>query len=102
MIFWRVGSLDLLGSLLLALDGSTLVLDALLSPLAGGLGLRTLGVHLLLELGLAGGLSLGLVNLQRLLGLMFLDGVKWHQSWQARILSRDGMNLRAQRGHACA
>lgn len=55
--------MDLLGSLLLALDGSTLVLDALLSPLAGGLGLRTLGVHLLLELGLAGGLSLGLVNL---------------------------------------
>ena len=61
--------MDLLGSLLLllALDGSTLVLDALLSPLAGGLGLRTLGVHLLLELRLAGGLSLGLVNLQRLL-----------------------------------
>ena len=69
--------LDLLGSLLLlllALDGSTLVLDALLSPLAGGLGLRTLGVHLLLELGLAGGLSLGLVNLQRMLGLVVLDG----------------------------
>ena len=75
MIFRRVGSLDLLGSLLLlALDGSTLVLDALLSPLAGGLGLRTLGVHLLLELGLAGGLSLGLVNLQRMLGLVVLDG----------------------------
>jgi hypothetical protein len=58
--------LDLLGSLLLlllALDGSALVLDTLLSPLAGGLGLGTLGVHLLLELGLAGGLSLGLVNL---------------------------------------
>ena len=64
--------MDLLGSLLLllALDGSTLVLDALLSPLAGGLGLRTLGVHLLLELRLAGGLSLGLVNLQRLLDFM--------------------------------
>lgn len=76
MIFRRVGSLDLLGSLLLlALDGSTLVLDALLSPLAGGLGLRTLGVHLLLELRLAGGLSLGLVNLQRLLDLVFGDGV---------------------------
>jgi hypothetical protein len=58
--------LDLLGSLLLlllALDGSTLVLDALLSPLAGGLGLGALGVHLLLELALAGGLGLGLVNL---------------------------------------
>jgi hypothetical protein len=58
--------LDLLGSLLLlllALDGSALVLHTLLSPLAGGLGLGTLGVHLLLELGLAGGLSLGLVNL---------------------------------------
>jgi hypothetical protein len=77
MIFRRVGSLDLLGSLLLllALDGSTLVLDALLSPLAGGLGLRTLGVHLLLELGLAGGLSLGLVNLQRLLDLILNDRV---------------------------
>ena len=68
--------LDLLGSLLLlllALDGSTLVLDALLSPLAGGLGLRALGVHLLLELGLAGGLSLGLVNLQRLLDPILVD-----------------------------
>jgi hypothetical protein len=62
--------LDLLGSLLLlllALDGSALVLDTLLSPLAGGLGLGTLGIHLLLELGLAGGLSLGLVNLFELL-----------------------------------
>lgn len=58
--------LDLLGSLLLlllALDGSTLVLDALLSPLAGGLGLGALGVHLLLELALAGSLGLSLVNL---------------------------------------
>jgi hypothetical protein len=56
--------LDLLGSLLLlALDSSALVLHTLLSPLAGSLGLRTLGVHLLLELGLAGSLSLGLVNL---------------------------------------
>ena len=74
MMFRRVGSLDLLGSLLLlALDGSTLVPDALLSPLAGGLGLRTLGVHLLLELGLAGGLSLGLVNLQRLLDPILVD-----------------------------
>jgi hypothetical protein len=72
MIFRRVGSLDLLGSLLLllALDGSTLVLDALLSPLAGSLGLRTLGVHLLLELGLAGGLGLGLVNLHESLDIM--------------------------------
>lgn len=61
--------MDLLGSLLLllALDGSTLVLDTLLSPLAGGLGLGALGVHLLLELGLAGGLSLGLVNLNGVL-----------------------------------
>ena len=77
MIFRRVGSLDLLGSLLLllALDGSTLVLHALLSPLAGGLGLGTLGVHLLLELGLAGGLSLGLVNLQRMLDLVLVVGV---------------------------
>jgi len=72
MIFRKVGSLDLLGSLLLlALDGSTLVLDALLSPLAGSLGLRTLGIHLLLELGLAGSLGLGLVNLQELLDIMY-------------------------------
>lgn len=59
---------NLLGSLLLlAGDGSTLVLHALLSPLAGSLGLRALGVHLLLELGLAGSLGLGLVNLVILL-----------------------------------
>ena len=65
MMFRRVGSLDLLGSLLLlALDGSTLVLDALLSPLAGGLGLRTLGVHLRLEFLLTRLLGLGLVDLQ--------------------------------------
>lgn len=65
MIVSENWKLDLLGSLLLLLasDSSTLVLDALLSPLAGGLGLRALGVHLLLELGLASGLSLGLVNL---------------------------------------
>lgn len=70
MIVSESWKLDLLGSLLLLLlasDGSTLVLDALLSPLAGGLGLRALGVHLLLELGLASGLSLGLVDLWKLL-----------------------------------
>ena len=37
--------------------------DTLLSPLAGGLGLRTLGIHLLLEDPLASLLGLGLVNL---------------------------------------
>lgn len=40
--------------------------DTLLSPLAGGLGLCTLGVHLLLDNSLTGGLSLGLVNLRLL------------------------------------
>ena len=39
-------------------------LDALLSPLAGGLGLGALGVHLLLDLLLALLLGLGLVDLQ--------------------------------------
>ena len=58
--------------LLVAQLSLTLLLDTLLPPLPRRLGLRTLGVHLLLELGLAGGLSLGLVNLQRLLGLVGL------------------------------
>jgi len=40
----------------------TLLLDTLLPPLAGRLGLRTLGVHLLLDDPLAGLLSLGLVD----------------------------------------
>ncbi len=56
---------NLLGRLLvLASESRTLVLHALLSPLAGSLGLRALGVHLLLELVLTGGLSLGLVDLE--------------------------------------
>jgi len=38
--------------------------DTLLSPLAGGLGLCTLGVHLLLDDSLASGLSLSLVDLK--------------------------------------
>jgi hypothetical protein len=44
--------LDLLGSLLLlllALDGSALVLDTLLSPLAGGLSLGLVNLFELLE-----------------------------------------------------
>ena len=41
--------------------------DTLLSPLAGGLGLRTLGVHLLLDNPLTSSLSLGLVDLRWLL-----------------------------------
>ena len=58
---------NLLGRLLLAGESRTLVLHTLLPPLAGSLGLRALGVHLLLELALAGGLGLGLVDLQWLL-----------------------------------
>lgn len=46
-----------------ALQSSALLLHALLPPLAGGLGLRALGVHLLLEDPLAGLLGLGLVDL---------------------------------------
>ena len=41
--------------------------DALLSPLAGGLGLCTLGIHFLLDDPLASGLGLGLVNLGEVL-----------------------------------
>ena len=43
---------------------STLLLHTLLSPLPRGLGLRTLGIHLLLDDPLASLLGLGLVNLQ--------------------------------------
>lgn len=45
-------------------ESESLLLDTLLSALAGGLGLGTLGVHLLLELGLAGLLGLSLVDLR--------------------------------------
>ena len=96
MIFWRVGSLDLLGSLLLALDGSTLVLDALLSPLAGGLGLRTLGVHLLLDGPVAGLLGLGLVDLRCVSVQRYAERGATESSCHVRE------DVRAQRGHACA
>ena len=43
---------------------STLLLHTLLSPLARSLGLRTLGVHLLLESPVASLLGLGLVDLK--------------------------------------
>lgn len=49
--------------LVLANKGLSLLLDTLLSSFASGLGLGTLGVHLLSELGLAECLSLGLVDL---------------------------------------
>lgn len=59
-----LSSRNLLGGLLVVAGHRLpLLLDALLSPLAGGLGLRTLGVHLLLEGLLALGLGLGLVDL---------------------------------------
>ena len=51
------------GWLVLADQGLSLGLDTLLSPLAGSLGLRTLGVHLGLESLLTLLLGLGLVNL---------------------------------------
>ena len=51
--------------LVLAGKRIALLLHTLLSPLAGGLGLRTLRVHLCLELLLTRLLGLGLVNLQR-------------------------------------
>ena len=57
----------LLGLLLLVVTASqsvALLLDTLLSSLTSSLGLRTLGVHLLLEDTLARLLGLGLVNLQ--------------------------------------
>lgn len=56
--------------LLLLVVGSKsglLLLDTLLSALAGGLGLGTLGVHLLLELGLTGLLGLSLMDLSNML-----------------------------------
>ena len=49
--------------LVLANELLSLLLDALLSPLAGGLGLRALGVHLGLQSLLALLLGLGLVDL---------------------------------------
>lgn len=59
-------NLLLLGRLVLASKSVSLGVDTLLSPLAGSLGLRTLGVHLLLEGTLALCLGLGLVDLQTL------------------------------------
>ena len=56
----------LLGRLLVVSTGQSiaLLLHALLSSLAGSLGLRTLGVHLLLEDSLTLLLGLGLVDLE--------------------------------------
>lgn len=57
-------SFPLLGSLLtLAENGVPLGLNSLLLALAGGLGLRTLSVHLLLDCPLTGLLCLGTVDL---------------------------------------
>lgn len=77
--------------LVLASESSTLLLHALLPPLAGGLGLRTLGVHLLLQDPLAGLLGLGLVDLGESQFLLGRAGAV--MSWA---------NVRARRGHACA
>ena len=52
-----------LGLLLLGGESVSLLLDTLVAALAGGLGLGTLGVHLLLELGLTSLLGLSLVDL---------------------------------------
>jgi hypothetical protein len=55
----------LLGLSLLLLTEHSITLgdDSLLLALTGSLGLSTLGVHLLLDESLTGGLSLGLVDL---------------------------------------
>lgn len=55
----------LCGLLLLAELCLLLGRRSLLLPLAGGLGLCTLGVHLVLDVLLSGCLSLGLVNLNK-------------------------------------
>ena len=49
--------------LLLTSQRLSLGLNALLSPLTGSLGLRTLGVHLVLDLSLTRLLGFGLVDL---------------------------------------
>jgi hypothetical protein len=59
--------LCLLLLLVVGSESGLLLLDTLLSALAGGLGLGTLGVHLLLELGLTGLLGLSLVDLSGVL-----------------------------------
>lgn len=55
---------DIHSLLLVAQLSLALLLDTLLPPLASRLGLRTLGVHLLLDDPLAGLLGLGLVDLR--------------------------------------
>ena len=60
----RCSSHLLFGLLLISASKSvSLGLDSLLSPLPGSLGLRTLGIHLLLQDPLTLLLSLGFVNL---------------------------------------
>jgi hypothetical protein len=57
--------LFLLCDSLVANEGVPLLLDSLLPPLPGGLGLRTLGIHLLLEDTFTGLLGLSLVDLHQ-------------------------------------
>ncbi len=52
--------------LILAGQSVPLRLDALLSSLAGSLGLGTFGIHLLLERSLAGSFGFGFVDLKRM------------------------------------
>lgn len=52
-------------------------LRALQLPLPRSLGLRTLGVHLLLDVPLTGLLSLGLVNLSKVSVLPTLSELTW-------------------------
>jgi hypothetical protein len=79
-------------SLLLAatLELCPLLLFPLLLPLPRRLGLLAFGVHLLLQVPLAGLLSLGLVNLRMVL-----------ERW-VYLASHDVMDVRVRREHACA
>lgn len=91
--------------LLLAQQSISLCCHSLLLSLACGLGLGTLGVHLLLELGLTGLLGLGTVDLYNGLASLLssrrgaIHDDRFHHGAAAEV---DGENLHAQREHACA
>lgn len=100
-----------LGLLVLGGEGIPLLVDTLQSPLAGSLGLCTLGVHLLSELGLAGLLGLGLVDLWESVRSVVVvviddvDGAVQYSMMDGDVIISDrggGQNSRAQQGHACA
>ena len=73
--------------LLFASQRLSLRLDPLLSPLAGSLGLCTLGVHFVLDDLLTLSLSFGLVDLHRI---------------SINSILIDSPSLHVQQGHACA